>query len=504
MIKGMLDLSIKNVMKVIDNEEKAEKFLDEEFDTISEKIDGIKINMYRKYAPWNAEDLFSNFVISYKKMILYPEDMSEYLFGILKLDIENESIGDAQFYYIFELLRKSEKYLSMLPQNTEFFFEYVVRKPTISREYKKLHKLILLGYANSSAIARFGYVTTFPNQMETINNKEYAALIGCDTPKVFFKNFKFHTNHLLPHGVSITNLSKITAIRKYLLDLPSAYGGKIEGVVLQKGNEYYKFVQDDQYDKIHRATIKDKYEMPKDEENLYFLKLKALANKTFEDFAIRTDIQNPEKCLAILSSLAYMRKQDLPFHSKKTNFQIREDFFHVLKYLYIHKHDDNTNTLFIGRMQPPTSIHINIIKNLLLKSKGVCVAIVKGKKSEQKNNPFSFETIKEIIEYVFPVGVEVIEVSTGNIITAINTSTLVISKVAAGSDRIETYRNQLLNNPEIQVIEFVREDDVSATKLRKALADKDIETFKKYTDEQTWIFYESLQSLYTENNICIS
>jgi len=155
-------------------------------------------------------------------------------------------------------------------------------------------------------------------------------------------------------------------------------------------------------------------------------------------------------------------------------------------------------------MQPPTSIHINIIKNLLLKSKGVCVAIVKGKKSEQKNNPFSFETIKEIIEYVFPVGVEVIEVSTGNIITAINTSTLVISKVAAGSDRIETYRNQLLNNPEIQVIEFVREDDVSATKLRKALADKDIETFKKYTDEQTWIFYESLQSLYTENNICIS
>lgn len=481
MIRGMLDLSIPNAIKEINTEEKAKKFLLKEYD-ISEKVDGIKINVFRKSGKFDRDNIFSNFVFSYKKTVLYYEDFPR--FGNFRALAKNESIGDAQFVFIFDLFEtahRQHRLLEMLPQNTEFFFEYVVKKPTLTREYENLHHLILLGYAKSSVTERFGYVTSYPEQMKTESVQEYAAIIGCDTPRTLFKKYK----HEMTDSTSLENLNMF---RKYLLQINSVYGGKIEGVVLNDGEYLYKFVQDDQYDKEYRCSLKMKYEMEKEKENEYFLQVK----KESEDILSMFRLDMTTDILSILSNYIYNSSLKFPFHEKKTEFQKREDFYHVIKYLYIRKMKENDNALFIGRLQPPTLMHMQIIGDALKCSANVCVAIVKGKKSDPLANPFTFELQRRIINEAFP-DVEVIEVSTGNIITAINSSTLVITKVLCGSDRLETYRTQLLNNPELEIIEMKRDNEVSGTKVREAIKRGDRKTLEENMHSTSHKFFKDLQ-----------
>jgi phosphopantetheine adenylyltransferase len=174
---------------------------------------------------------------------------------------------------------------------------------------------------------------------------------------------------------------------------------------------------------------------------------------------------------------------------------MQEDLFHVLKYLLIKKLPGNNVALFIGRMQPPTKLHLQIIREGLKDFDNVVVALVKGKKSELKDNPFPFDLQKEIINEVFP-NVEVIQVGTGNVLTAMNASSENINAVLCGTDRVEGYRNQLKTNPEIAVVETSRDPDgVSGTKLRQALIDGNKAEYERNADPKTYKFYDRLRSV---------
>ena len=281
-------------------------------------------------------------------------------------------------------------------------------------------------------------------------------------------------------------------LKQTLLDLESRYGGKSEGVVIAfPDGALLKILQSDQHDKETRGAKKERYSMEPEKETDYFLEMKKLSESILKDVNLK---ENFRILLKELSKKAYSTtKEELPEHTKKSLIQMQEDLFHNLKYLLIKKLPGNNCALFIGRMQPPTKLHLSIIREGLKDFDNVVVAIVKGKKSEAKDNPFSFETQKEIINAVFPK-VEVIQVSTGNIISAMNASDENINAVLCGTDRLETYRNQLKTNPEIAVVETKRDPDgVSGTKLRKALMDGNKKEFERNADPATYKFYDRLR-----------
>jgi nicotinamide mononucleotide adenylyltransferase len=485
-MKGMLDLSIQNIDKIITTDEKASLFLDQEI-TITEKVDGTKLTVFRKDTPFDKRNLFDNFIFAYKRNILYAEE-----YPIFDRNLAmTEGIGDSQYGFVFDKFLEAGTELMKLPRGTEFFIEFVMKKPTLSREYEQLHALILIGYAKSIAIEKPGILTTFPEAMETELVEEYANIMKIFSPRVIFKG--------ITEGKHATQkLRYLHALKTNLLDTESQFGGKMEGVVIATEDSLYKFVQADQYDKDYRYSIKMKYQMEKEKEDAYFLDLKSIASKFLETL----DYTYPFRSnLSVIAVEAYYHATEIPTHEKKTEFQIREDYYHVLKYLFIKKIPENNNFMFIGRMQPPTFMHLKMIEEALKTHSVGVIAIVKGKKSEKEMNPFTFETQKKIIEKVFP-GIEILQVSTGNLITAMNSSSENINTFICGEDRAESYRTQLKNNPEITVHEFYRNSEgISGTKVRNALKQDNRLMFQENMHPLTWNFFDELKdeiSIYSQ------
>jgi nicotinamide mononucleotide adenylyltransferase len=178
-------------------------------------------------------------------------------------------------------------------------------------------------------------------------------------------------------------------------------------------------------------------------------------------------------------------------------FQKQEDFHYLLKYLFLKDLPENNNALFIGRLQPPSKMHIEIIREGLREYNRVIVAIVKGKKSDIDDNPFSFATQQEILRAAFPKEerLEIIQVATGNLFSAIEKSKRNVNAVLCGEDRANTYSAQLLQNPEIRIVRFLRDmNGVSGTKLREALKNNDKTTFVDNVDSSVVKFYDKLKS----------
>lgn len=485
-MKGMLDLSILNIDKAITTPEKAEAFLNQEL-LITEKVDGTKLTVFRKDTPFDRSNIFSNFIFAYKRTILYAEEYPVFDRALVK----SEGIGDSQYGFVFDKFLEAGVDLGKLPRGTEFFIEFVMRKPTLTREYEKLHDLILIGYAKSVAIERPGILTTQPEQMETENVEEYADIMKILSPTVIFKGIT-EGKH------AVDKVFYLAKLKESLLSRESQFGGKMEGVVISTPENLYKVVQSDQYDKDYRYSIKMKYQMEKEQEDEYFLNLKSIASEFLETL----DYSYPFRSnLSVISVEAYYHFKNLPSHEKKTDFQIREDYYHVLKYLFIKKIPENNNFMFIGRMHPPTLMHLKMIEEGLKNyTKGV-IAIVKGKKSEKELNPFTFEMQEQIIRSVFPE-IEIIQVSTGNLITAMNSSTENINAFLCGEDRVEGYKNQLKNNPEIKIHEFYRNaEGVSGTKVRNALKQDNRLLFQENMHPLTWKFFDDLKdeiSIYSQ------
>jgi nicotinamide mononucleotide adenylyltransferase len=503
-MSGMLDLSIMNIDKIVNDNGTYQEFFKKNY-VITEKVDGIKLTVFRKDTEFNYDDILDNFIFAYKRTILYPE---EYIIFNREL-VKNESIGDAQFGFVFDKFREAGNNLDRLPRSTEFLIEFIVRKPTISRTYTDLHKMILISYAKSTAIVNPGLLTTFPESMNIGKVEVYSNIMKIDSPRILLRG-KIDTFTNLLYAVKdtkvyssinefIKNDNKITVtndIKEYfnelcklLMSIESKYGGKMEGVVLRHTNGIYKMIQTDQHDKDHRQSVKMQWQMEKEKEDEYFLALKSIASSILKNpFYFR----HIEKNLTGIAALAYIFKSiELPAHDKKTNFQIREDFYHVLKYLFLKNLSENNNCIFIGRFQPPTIAHIRIIQNAQFHFKNVIVAIVKGKKSTREKNPFSFDIQKRMILKACP-DAKVIEVSTGNIISAINKSVFSINSVICGEDREDTYRTQLKNNPELELIKIKR-SECSGTELRTALRKNDYISFSKLVHESSLCMFNELR-----------
>ena len=90
-----------------------------------EKVDGVKIHLIRNSVDFNPNDFSSNWIVSFKGSIMYPE---EFDFSDENLsNIAQKSVGSRQYAFIFDHLKKNHSGYSSIPKNTEMFFEFSMR-----------------------------------------------------------------------------------------------------------------------------------------------------------------------------------------------------------------------------------------------------------------------------------------------------------------------------------------------------------------------------------------
>jgi hypothetical protein len=288
-MKGMLDISILNVDKALTTPQKIEDFLDKSVE-IQEKVDGTKLTIVRNGSDFDSEDVMNNFIFSYKRTILYPEDYE----GVDRKEAKNASIGDAQYAFVLDHFAKVNSKLSEIPKNTEFFIEYIMDKPTLTRDYKLKHGMMLIGYAPTKYTERAGLLTTQPGEMENEKVKEYAKMMEIDSPRVILdgpiyplaklkssivdSQFKKLVNERSTELEVDNKQSYYESFKEILLDLESRYGGKTEGVVIAlPEGDLLKILQADQHSKDVRAAKKERYQMEPEQETSYFLEMKSIA-----------------------------------------------------------------------------------------------------------------------------------------------------------------------------------------------------------------------------------
>lgn len=513
----MLDISIRNAEKELDTEEKKKAFLQHE-SLVTEKVDGTKLTVVRNDKPFDKENFFSNFIVAYKGSVIYEEDFA----AVQAKNVKKFSIGNAQYFFVVEHFRKINHSLRSLPKNTEFFIEFVMQKPTLTRDYHVLHNMILIGYSRTTFKEEAGVLKTFPENFLTDRVEEFATTMKIDSPRKIFKGKLYPYEELKKSGTrdiancAIKNEKKFLESKSFteyfsilydtLMSIPSKYGGEIEGVVVTQEKGTWKLLQHDQHDKEKREAKKRRYQMEPEREAEYFLRLKDLARKQLDKTYAREKrslvdglIKNPLSFRERMKKLSFMAYQTteminrLPYHEKKNLFQKQEDFHYVLKYLLIRDLPIHNNAIFIGRFQPPSKAHISIIENALSRYQSVTVAIVKGKKSDSSLNPFGFETQKEILQEIFP-GLHIIQVSSGNLFTAMQKAEKIFSAVLCGSDRSLGYEHQLRHNPEIKIDCLLRDSEsVSGTKIRESLLKNDKQEFCKNVHQLTKKHFEKLR-----------
>lgn len=184
------------------------------------------------------------------------------------------------------------------------------------------------------------------------------------------------------------------------------------------------------------------------------------------------------------------------------------NFKTILKNILFEEHLPGT-ALFVGRMQPLTIAHYNIIDNARKKYDDIFVIIVAGK--SKKNNPLTFKQRVELVYKAFEG-----KIPMSHIIKAPNAFTpniidylkRYISKekhrkrfvIFSGEDRANEYVKQIENyynggaQVEIQAIPR-KEESVSATKVRKALMNDDITGYKRLMPHTLWDEYEELKQI---------
>ena len=486
--KEMLDISIQAAGKYLTSDKKIEEFLTSEV-TVEHKTDGVKITAVKTDNDW---------IIAYKGNILYSTEFDYQT----KTKIKGESIGASQFKLVLEHFSKLKN--SNIPTNTELFIEFLMNKPTLSSNYTKKHKMVLIGHSKSSYTEKFGKLKTSPSGFDISNRDAYAKELKLDTPALLFKGI-LGSQITFERGIidkvlkSEFNTVKNTLtcdnqkillddIRELFLSIESKYGGLEEGVVLKYNNKTLKFQQEYQLDQTARFAIKQQYrEDSPENETQYWNNVTGSA----EGIA-RTIVVKSRKLSDILEELSLIIKR-LPLnfeHSKKTPAMIKDDIQLTTKNLLIKQMKGNNNALILGKFRVLTKDgHYKLIKRASTLYDKVVVCLVTSKDTKDTK-----DIREEMIKTSFP-NVEIIHSTNGNLTRILQKSPVNINIVYAGSDRVKSYQEQLKNTLGTDVREMPRSDsDISATKVIANIDDE--EYFKKNTPKEIHGMYNKLKDIY--------
>lgn len=163
-----------------------------------------------------------------------------------------------------------------------------------------------------------------------------------------------------------------------------------------------------------------------------------------------------------------------------------------------------THGIFIGRFQPITIAHVNIINQISIENENGTIFIVKGKETSKnkESNPFGINIQLMMLEKIIPDNITIKVLPSAFFVDEINTYDNDKFVLYSGSDRIKSYerfKGYMNEGKELDTKEIERSNqDVSATQVRLALHDDDEETFKKMVPYKIHTMYSILKDI---NNI---
>lgn len=487
--KTRLDVSIQSADKWFqtgNTKNKIQDFLESNV-TIEHKTDGIKLTAIKTKDDW---------ILAYKGNILYKNEFS---YNTIT-EIKNHSIGCSQFRIPLEHFQKYKN--ANIPENTELFIEYLMKKPTLSSNYTELHEMVLIGYSESVYCNEFGKLTTESSGINLEKRDEYAKELNLDVPEVLFKGkIKEKTfissiiNDDFKKIYNNSNLSwdnpeiLINELKELFLKVPSKYGGLEEGVVVSY-NRLLKWQQEYQLCQESRNIIKMKYkECDLLLESNYWKNVQKSAKELFVHFFEKNNNQNISELMNELSEK--LNSLNIEYkHSKKCISVIKDDIQLNAKNLILKNLKGNNNSLVLGKFRVLTENgHIKLIREAQKNFDNVVICLVTSKDSKHTK-----ELREQMLLKTFP-NIEIIHAYDGNINRILQKSKKNINAIYAGSDRVQSYQNQVKNMMGVKVLEIPRtDDDISATKILENIQNKSY--FLEHTPKEIHKLYESILETY--------
>ena len=330
------DISIEDLKKVMvrpdaspraraNDIKKAQAFLDDPNIKIVEKIDGTKLTLLRRNNAFDPENYSKNWYIAYKGNVIYPGEAR----GLAQREEEVRagSSGTAQYSLVHSHLARVHRSTEAIPPGTEFFLEFVQRKPTISREYPQKHGIFLTLFGPSRyKVTGTHLVSNISPENDEAKLEEYARLLGVQTYPVLFDG-DLSSLQSLKSGVRSRSIERRAAdldsklreayndsgpdrplkIVSAVYDLFSDFDTSLsteterspaEGSVFRTSatRALYKALRFDQHDIEHRQAIKQKFRAanPEDEQ-AYWGGIVAIAREISAEFAPAQRRNTPEQ-----------------------------------------------------------------------------------------------------------------------------------------------------------------------------------------------------------------
>lgn len=490
--KEMLDISILSADKFLVSAKRIHNFLFKPC-TVEAKTDGVKLTVVKIADTGSLTD----YIFAYKGNILYS---TEYNYQPMT-KIKDETIGASQFKLVFDHFAKLGK--NDIPVGTELQIEYLMSKPTLSAKYKIKHGMVLVGYSKSTWQVKFGKLTTKSTGFKTANRSEYAKELKLNVPLALFDGI-LGTEQTFSQGIIASSLRQVfdqtknsinwsnennvyNNIKSMFLEVPSAFGGSEEGVVIKQGDIVLKWQQSYQLDQTQRLKNKQAYRADDtDVEASYWDHVKLAAFDLVKNIKPKTE----ETALAELSDA--LKKYQIEFgHPKKSVAIIKDDIQLSAKTLLLKSMKGNNGCLVVGKFRVLTSGHYKLISEAIKDYDQVAICVVTGRSTE-----VSRDLRAKQLKQCFGSKCEIVENSTGNLTTILNKVPFNVNVVFAGSDRVADYSRQLKKQLGVSVREMPRTaSDISATKIIENLADETF--FKKNTPKQIHDLYPQIVKQYS-------
>lgn len=148
-------------------------------------------------------------------------------------------------------------------------------------------------------------------------------------------------------------------------------------------------------------------------------------------------------------------------------------------------------SVFMGRCQPLSKAHYNIIEEMISDGNEPYVFLVHGAKSKQELNPFDIDIQEKMINEAFD-NVKIRHISNGfmgEFINILRNENLEPINWYCGSDNEVSYRGQLDRykdslNLSLSLKVVNRTDEISSTKIRESLKNDDKSSFKELVCEK--------------------
>lgn len=498
--KGQLDISIMAAGKYLTSTKRIEEMLYSQV-IVEHKTDGVKVTAMKVD---NKGDL-NDWIIAYKGNVLYD---GEFDFAA-DSSVKAQSIGASQFKFVLEHFASIAKNAASIPVGTELFIEYLMRKMTLSSDYTRKHGMVLIGHTKSKYKEKNGRLITKPEGFDISKRNEYAKACDLDVPAVLFEGVMGEVG-TFERGIKHKGLAEmfktekaamnwdnnellVDDIRHLFLAVESKYGGKEEGVVIKFGNVVLKFQQEYQLDKEARRQIKLKYQDEDPEvETQYWQNVRRAALEIAYDI----EVTKSSKLKDLVKEISFRVKTNrLDFtHPKRSKINIQDDIQLTAKQIIMRKLKGNNNALTLGKFRVLTKAHYGMIQEGIDNFDGVVVALITSKDTKETQ-----DLRRKMLETAFGSKIEIIESTSGNLLTLMNKTSENINYVMCGTDRVKAYEEQLSRNPDVKVYEIKRDgldtdDDVSATKVITNINDH--KYFKANTPSQIHGMYEEIKAAY--------